>query len=168
MMEVPAVRLPVTGLRAESYVQRQEAKLRACPWDAGLDLYPTSIEKVTPYGLVAVIWCTTGLITHIAPGFKGTLVGRSSSLERLNGGEVVVSVIDAGYQGEILVRIRCPNLQGCVESVSQAIDVCIAGQVAIAQLLIESSFVVVPAVPQVQPPPTGRGNGGFGSTDQLH
>ena len=165
MMEVPAVRLPLTGLRAESYVIRQQAKLQKCAFDAGLDLYPTSLERITHHGFTAILWCNTGVITHIAPGFKGTLIGRSSSIDRLNGAEVVVSVIDAGYQGEILIRVRCPNLQGPIDATVKSVQECITGQTAIAQLLIEHCLVVVPVIPPLPPPPTGRGNGGFGSTD---
>lgn len=165
-LEIPAANIPITGIRAESVILRHNNKLQSCPFDAGLDLYPTIIEKVTNHGHLAIIWCCTGIALHVSPGWRGIITGRSSSIDRLNGGEIIQDIIDAGYQGEFYVRVRVPNNMGIIEHVKKSIAECVVGPIAIAQFIIEQSLAIVPFVPPTQLPPTQRGPNGFGSTDR--
>jgi dUTPase len=165
-IQVPACNLPLAGLRAEGAVIRHQGKMQAQPFDAGMDLYPSMAEKTTHYGHVALIWCATGISTSIMPGWRGIICSRSSSIERLKGGDVVTDVIDAGYQGELYVRVRVPNNVTIIQVVTEAINECVREKIAIGQLMLEQSVVLMPFVPKMPLPPTPRGANGFGSTDR--
>lgn len=164
-VRIPAAQIPVTGIRAPSYVIRQAAKQAKLPGDAGMDLYPTGIERVTKHGHNAQIFVTTGVVIHVGLGFVGLVRPRSSSIDRCNGGVPQEGIIDAGYQGEIYIRVLVPNDDKVIASVSAAIRECIVNQVAIAQFIIQQMIAVVPVEPAVPIPPSARGAGGFGSTD---
>lgn len=167
-VQIPAIQVPITGLKAEFHLTRHKIKQSRHPLDAGMDLYPSEIKSVTPRGEIADIMVHTMLECHIAPGFKGIIHSRSSSIDRLCGGIVISGIIDAGYQGELLIRVVVINKPHAIESVLGAVRECQRGTIAIAQLLIEQCLVLCPVIPNLPPPSIGgRGTNGFGSTDKL-
>jgi dUTP pyrophosphatase len=133
---------------------RDEASLPAVqhPGDAGLDLRAAESAKVAP-GERAMI--PTGLAVAIPDGHAGLVLPRSGLASKR--GLTLANapgLIDAGYRGEVIVAVV--NLDPREPVVIEPGD-------RIAQL-------VVVALPTVEPswadelPPTGRGEGGFGST----
>lgn len=132
---------------------RPQAKLptRKHPEDAGLDLYAAESVTVPPHspGIVP-----TGIAVDIPTGYVGLLKPKGRNDHLLGAG-----VIDAGYQGEILVKIVNPFPHSLVISVGEAIG----------QLLILP--IVTPGVQEVAPEelrqkPSERGSSG-GIVDQF-
>lgn len=131
-----------------------EAKLpsRAHQGDAGLDLRSAADVEVGP-GERAMV--PTGLAVAIPDGHAGLVLPRSGLASRL--GLTLANapgLIDSGYRGEVICAMV---------NLDRARPVTISRGDRIAQL------VVVP-VPEARPveveqlPPSGRGEGGFGST----
>jgi dUTP pyrophosphatase len=123
---------------------------RKHPSDAGLDLYNLCAARVEPHQ-VAIL--RTGVTVSIPPGLVGLLMAKSRSDHLLGAG-----VVDAGYQGEILIKVVNP-LDRTLEFA--------AGQ-AIAQMLVVPAFT--PAVEEYDPAEihaetTARGGSG-GIVDQ--
>jgi dUTP pyrophosphatase len=82
--------------------------VRAHTWDAGLDL-----RVSVPGGKVAIypgceIKLGTKVKFNIPQGFVGFAISRSGLEAQLHNS---VGVIDAGYQGEVFVRLRNPKEQ---------------------------------------------------------
>jgi dUTP pyrophosphatase len=102
---------------------------RKHPDDAGLDLYALEGGLLLPH---ATSVFHTGVTVEIPPGYAGLIKPKSRSNFLLGAG-----VVDAGYQGELLVKI--------VNPADQALEI-EAGQ-AIAQLLVIS--VETPVVVEV-------------------
>jgi dUTP pyrophosphatase len=125
---------------------------RARDGDAGLDLQANASVKVGP-GERAMV--PTGLAVAIPPGHAGLVLPRSGLASRQ--GLTLANapgLIDPGYRGEIIVAVI--NLDPQVPVEIQPGD-------RIAQLLVVPFAQVEPVeVPEL--PPTGRGEGGFGST----
>jgi dUTP pyrophosphatase len=79
---------------------------RKHPTDAGLDLY--AVESVTlPPHSVGIV--PTGITVDIPAGLVGLVKPKGRSNHLLGAG-----VVDAGYQGEILVKIVNPSTQPLV------------------------------------------------------
>jgi dUTP pyrophosphatase len=110
-----------------------QAKLptRKHPADAGLDLYSLHAARVGPHQ-VAIL--RTGVTISIPEGMVGLLKAKGRSDHLLGAG-----VVDAGYQGEILVKV--------VNPLDRALEFA-AGE-AIAQLLLIP--VATPAVEEIDP-----------------
>lgn len=70
---------------------------RKHPTDAGLDLYAHAAIIIPPHSVGIV---TTGITVEIESGFVGLLKPKGRNDHLLGAG-----VVDAGYQGEILVKI---------------------------------------------------------------
>ncbi len=165
-VDIPAVQLPLSGLKAEYHIIRHQNKLQKNPLDAGMDLYPSEVDKVTEHGDVAVIWVHTFLVAHIGPGARGVIYPRSSSVDRLCGGQVILAIIDGGYTGELIVRVQTVKLPGSITATMAAIKECQTGGVAIAQLCVEPVMLIYPVpLPAGVVPGHGsqRGGNGFGS-----
>jgi len=82
---------------------REDARLptRKHPEDAGLDLYAVATTVVAPFSYNIV---PTGITVHIPTGLVGLLKPRGHSNHLLGAG-----VVDAGYQGEILIKVANPT-----------------------------------------------------------
>jgi dUTP pyrophosphatase len=104
---------------------------RKHPGDAGLDLYSLCAARVEP-NQVAIL--RTGVTVSIPQGLVGLLMAKSRSDHLLGAG-----VVDAGYQGEILIKV--------VNALDRALEFA-AGQ-AIAQMLLVP--VLTPAVEECDP-----------------
>ena len=104
----------------------------------------------------------TGLSLSIPQGFEGQIRLRSSVAAR---GYLIPNApgtIDSDYRGEIIIllaRFSYPDTDSWTDSFK-------AGE-AIAQLVITTTFEVL-FVENKNLPSTIRGNGGFGSTNDLH
>ncbi|MEN4012030.1 MAG: hypothetical protein ROW48_08355 [Bellilinea sp.] len=84
---------------------RPEAKLpsRKHPADAGIDLYAALPVEIAANSLAIV---PTGVCVDIPAGYVGLLKPKGRSNHLLGAG-----VVDAGYQGEILVKVANPTAQ---------------------------------------------------------
>lgn len=65
--------------------------------DAGLDIYANADFVIPPHSTSII---TTGITVEIEPGFVGLLKPKGRNDHLLGAG-----VVDAGYQGEILVKV---------------------------------------------------------------
>jgi dUTP pyrophosphatase len=65
--------------------------------DAGMDLYCMKSFQVLPHNITVV---HTGIIIEIPKGFVGLIKPKGANMHLVGSG-----VVDAGYQGEILVKI---------------------------------------------------------------
>ena len=86
---------------------------RKNPQDAGLDLYSTEqkILQTLDYGIIR-----TGVFADIPEGYVGLVLPKSRNNFLLGGG-----VVDAGYQGEILVKIFNVTSERLEISIGQAV-----------------------------------------------
>lgn len=73
---------------------------RKHPYDAGLDLYAAEASHLPPHSSAIV---PTGITVEILPGFVGLIKPKGRNDHLLGAG-----VVDAGYQGEILVKVVNP------------------------------------------------------------
>ena len=65
--------------------------------DAGIDIYSNQTVTIMPHSFAIV---STGITIEIEPGFVGLLKPKGRNNHLLGAG-----VVDAGYQGEILVKV---------------------------------------------------------------
>ena len=101
--------------------------------DAGLDLFTNENLIIKPYQMSVV---GTGIVIDIPKGYVGLILSKSRSNFLLGGG-----VVDAGYQGEI--RIKIANVR------SESLEIT-KGQ-AVAQLIL-----IPIETPDVQEVPIGE------------
>ena len=73
---------------------------RKHPQDAGLDLYAAEAGHLPPHSSAIV---PTGITVEILPGYVGLIKPKGRNDHLLGAG-----VVDAGYQGEILVKVVNP------------------------------------------------------------
>ena len=116
--------------------------------DAGMDLTAISLEKNGAYYEYG-----TGLAIELPLGYVGLVFPRSSISKTDHYLRNSVGVIDAGYRGEIKIRMSVPFLGGVEYKVGDRV----------AQLVImKLPWVNIEQVDELSE--TDRGEGGFGST----
>ena len=116
--------------------------------DAGMDLTAISLEKNGEY-----YEYVTGLAIELPLGYVGLVFPRSSISKTDHYLRNSVGVIDAGYRGEIKIRMSVPFLGGVEYKVGDRV----------AQLvIIKLPWVNIEQVDELSE--TDRGEGGFGST----
>lgn len=98
--------------------------------DAGLDVYAVEATPVAPHSFAIV---PTGITVEILDGYVGLLKPKGRNNHLLGAG-----VVDAGYQGEILVKVANPTDQPVVFGPGDAV-----GQLVILPVL-------TPAVEEVE------------------
>ena len=140
-MEADLLRIPFTGTGL--------APRRASEWAAGADLFAAGDMTLAP-GERALV--PTGLYLAIPDGHAG-LVWPRSGLAVKHGIDTMAGVIDSDYRGE--VRVLLVN-HGTEPFAIRRGD-------RIAQLLIQR-VERAEFEPAAGLPPSGRGEGGFGST----
>lgn len=163
--------------------EAHKRKLAKNALDCGADIYPTAIRVMNDaaaspedpaYDILALndvsmmFYVHTGLRWTPCPQTFAILTERSSTIEKLNGGRVAQGIIDAGYTGEILIRVTC--LKDELDAVLAGVELCIAEKKAIAQMI--TIGFLYPGFEMVSPgniiiPMGGRGESGFGSTDKV-
>jgi dUTP pyrophosphatase len=117
---------------------------------AGLDLF--AVEEVTlEAGGRALV--RTGLSVAIPRGFYGRVAPRSGLAVR-QGLDVLAGVIDSDYRGEIMCALINHGRETLILEAGQRV----------AQLIVEAIITPEPAWADSLDE-TGRGEGGFGSTD---
>jgi len=151
--------------------------MSTCPLDAGVDLFPSSIDKVVEYLGWNEVWINTCLHILFQPGFYGRITDRSSTTKVTGGATVIPGVIDAGYTGEIKVRLQVimprpyDNFLESLHPAAVALKACVESQTAIAQIIpvqmFASMLVSVDPAEVIKKMDGGRGNKGFGSTNNL-
>jgi len=124
--------------------------VRSSTGAAGYDLFSTDSYVILPNRRVVV---STGISVQLPPGTYGRIAPRSG-LAVKHGLDTLAGVIDPDYTGEIKVVLQ--NLD------SQQPFVIRPGY-RIAQLILEN-YTVAEVCEVDAPPPTERGDAGFGST----
>lgn len=164
---VDGVNIMATGEYSEFHLAKYRAKIARHPSDCGFDLYGLRVIKCERIGrgsyFLALI--DTGIHLVFPHGVKGELVSRSSSLEALHGARIEPGQIDAGFSGNLIVRVTSLLLD--MADVSSALLTCIENQTAIAQVIpvvTPTPFRVVQWDQEVIDQ-MGRGQNGFGSTN---
>ena len=128
-----------------------EAKIpeRAHASDAGLDLFTLEGGIIERYGTIVL---HTGIAMAIPDGYVG-LIWDKSGLAAKHGLTCLGGVIDAGYRGEIMIKLANLGTEAYTITKHQKV----------AQMLIQE--VQVPVVEEVEDlDDTERGAAGFGST----
>ena len=116
-------------IRAAKLVENAVLPTRKHPDDAGIDFYSDEARVIPPHSFDVV---GTGITVEIPAGYVGLMMPKSRNDHLLGAG-----VIDAGYQGEI--RIKLANLTDQPLVIKE-------GQ-AVAQMLLVP--VITPAVEEV-------------------
>lgn len=173
-IQLPAIQIGIFGLKDQSHIIRHQAKLQRCPLDAGVDLIPSSVAKVIEYPGWNEVVISTMVHMVFALGAYGRITDRSSTASVTCGATVIPGVIDAGYTGEIMVRLKVimprpyDNFMESPHPSAQAIANCIKEQTPIAQILPATAFAAVFKVINADSlPKQGRGPNGFGSTNNI-
>ncbi len=91
-------KLQIARLRPDAYLPT-----RKHPEDAGLDLYAVETTRIPPFSFGIV---PTGITVSIPAGLVGLLKPKGRSNHLLGAG-----VVDAGYQGEILIKVANPTTE---------------------------------------------------------
>ncbi|MDD5371356.1 MAG: hypothetical protein PHQ40_19930 [Anaerolineaceae bacterium] len=121
---------------------------RKHPADAGLDLYVLGPAAVDPHSCQVL---PTGITVEISEGYFGLLKPKGKNDHLLGAG-----VVDAGYQGEILVKVVNPYDHPLV----------FPAGAAIAQLLVLP--IVTPLVQEVDPASLHATASRRGSSGGIH
>jgi dUTP pyrophosphatase len=131
---------------------RPEARIptRKHPADAGLDLYAAETVTLPPHGVGIV---PTGITLDIPSGVVGLVKPKGRSDHLLGAG-----VVDAGYQGEILVKVVNPSPLPLTFQPGDAV-----GQLLLLPVL--TPRVVEVSLDEVHPQASSRGGTG-GIVDQ--
>jgi dUTP pyrophosphatase len=124
---------------------------RRHPGDAGLDLFPAGNQ----YACNCALAVRTGVAVEVPAGHVGLICGRSGLASR--GVTIRGGVIDHGYSGEVVVLLHADG------------ELHVTPGQAIAQLLIVPIATPTPEwAEELTPTPRGgRGEAGFGSTDDA-
>ncbi|XP_047127604.1 uncharacterized protein LOC101241801 [Hydra vulgaris] len=128
--------------------------IRATQGSAGFDIFAMEDVYLLKRATVKV---PTGIRMQIPVGYYGQLLSRSSLAAQnitVEGG-----VIDSDYRGEICVLLKNNNDREFVIKTDLAI-----AQIVFLQCFLPQLFIVVP---EEELTSTGRGIGGFGSTDCM-
>lgn len=140
-------------------IKKSEAVLpvRAHDTDAGLDLYSTRItQEIDNSGKMILVY-HTDLAVEIPEGYVGLLFMKSSVSKRSLMLANCVGVVDSGYIGEIMLKYKITT--DAVPTIYQQGEAC--GQLVI--MPIETPTPVF--VDELSD--TDRGEGGFGSTENV-
>lgn len=129
--------------------------IRAHKTDAGIDLTCTNItQELNEAGQLIIVY-HTGLSMEIPEGHVGLLFPRSSISKKSLTLTNCVGVIDAGFRGEVIAKMR---------STTDVVPAIYKPGERFAQLVI----VAIPEITITEASElteTDRGDGGFGSTD---
>lgn len=122
---------PLSRLRFARLRPDAQRPTRKHPQDAGADVYAAQSVRIAAHGVGIV---PTGITVEIPAGYVGLVKpkGRSDHL-------VGAGVVDAGYQGELLIKVVNPSPQPLTFAVGDAV----------AQLLILP--IETPALEEVSP-----------------
>lgn len=128
--------------------------IRAHKGDAGIDLTCTTItQEINECGQLTIVY-HTGLAMEIPEGYVGLLFPRSSIANKSLALTNSVGVIDSGYRGEVMAKMR---------STTDVVPAIYKPGERFAQLLIvpipEYTITEIAELSE-----TDRGEGGYGST----
>jgi len=167
--------LNIYGPRARVFHDRALSKFEAKPHDAGLDLIPyfehTNHITVKYYACYDVWSIPTGVHLMPEPGWQVMIKSRSSTPDRLAGCSVIMDTIDAGYTGEIKIRLAIPNSSSLEQrkaiqfQLLEELNFCQESLIGVAQaVILPVPSMILHLLDEL--PLTARGSSGFGSTDQ--
>jgi len=168
VVHLPSVPLMIKGSRAQFHMNRHRLKMEKHRFDAGIDLYPAlDIIKSQPLGSSWVrLWVHTHVHMSTVPGVMGVLQARSSTADKLGGAIVIPSIIDPGYDGELLIRVQC--LKQDEDQTRTLVMDHIVGEKALAQLILQP--YIFPQFGKWDDKlieELGRSGCGYGSTDSI-
>ena len=118
-------------IRAARLHPNAKLPTRKHPHDAGMDLYSLDATVIPPHSFAII---PTGITLEIPEGYVGLLKPKGRSDHLLGSG-----VVDAGYQGEILIKVVNPY--------AHPLEIPAGG--ALGQMLLIP--IVTPAVEEVLP-----------------
>lgn len=131
--------------------------IRANAGDAGIDLTATRItQEINECGQLILVY-HTDLAVEIPVGYVGLLCSRSSIANKSLLLTNCVGVIDAGYRGEIIAKMR---------STTDVVPAVYKPGERFAQLLI-MPIADITIAESAELSTTERGEGGFGSSDET-
>jgi len=129
---------------------------RAHKTDAGLDLVCTEVTtELNECGQVILVY-HTDLAVEIPEGYVGLLFPRSSISKKSLSTTNAVGVIDCGYRGEIMFKMR--STTDVVPAIYKPGD-------KFAQLVITPCITDIDIIECTELSESDRGEGGYGSTD---
>ena len=131
--------------------------IRAHKCDAGIDLTCTTItQEINDCGQLIIVY-HTGLAVEIPEGYVGLLFPRSSIASKSLSLTNSVGVIDSGYRGEIMAKMR---------STTDVVPAIYKPGERFAQLVIVPilDYTITEVAELTE---TERGEGGYGSTDSA-
>ena len=137
-------------IRLEKILEEARVPEQANKSDAGYDLFSTEDDYLRPLERKVI---KTGIKVEIPQGYYGRIAPRSG-LAVKHGLDVLAGVIDSGYRGEVGVVLI--NLSREAAHITKGLKV--------AQLIIEKCYAVEWVETQ-DLSVTGRGEGGYGSSD---
>jgi dUTPase len=153
--------IQIWGDKADYHVRRHVEKLKMCPHDCGIDLYPSRIIGSQQLNEdQAILSLGTDVHMNTAVGSFLWITSRSSTIDKLSGDLLIDGKIDAGYEGELVVRILTTGFDEA--KIQDIIEKELAVAQVVPMLHVIPQFVA--RVPKGVIVPA-RGNGGFGSTD---
>lgn len=131
--------------------------VRAHDTDAGLDLYATRITQELDNSGKMILVYHTDLAVEIPGGYVGLLFMKSSVSKRSLTLANAVGVIDSGYRGELMFKYKITT--DAVPTIYQQGEAC--GQLVIVPISTPTPVFVD------ELSDTDRGEGGFGSTENV-
>lgn len=139
-------------------IRKSEGKLptRATAGDAGLDLYSTRITQERDNSNKPVFVYHTDLSVEIPEGYVGLLFHKSSVAKRSIMLCNCVGVIDSGYRGEIMAKMKVTT---------DAVPTIYAIGESFAQLVIVPCLIAEPILSE-ELSTSERDNKGFGEADK--
>jgi dUTPase len=163
---IEVVTLMAEGVNKDVHLERHRAKLTRVGWDCGIDLIPSAIRNSYPLNQIeTAIIINTGFTLVFPPNCLGLVMPRSSSLQRLAGGQIVMGIIDLHYTGDLILAVRCYS--ETIDVVLSALNQCISDKTPIAQIIPVHFLypMFIPFDPLALS--GGRKDAGYGSTDDL-
>lgn len=147
-------------------IGKYRQKMAGYAGDCGMDLYPSMGNPhdftVNKYGSQVVMSFPTEVSILIPDGYFAMMVGRSSSIDKLYGFEVVPGIIDSGYTGEY--RIRVATVLSAQAMIAMEVHSFSLRETALAQVIM-MPYVGMRLHYVDLLPVTRRGASGYGSTD---
>ena len=131
--------------------------IRAHKGDAGIDLTCTTItQELNECGQLIIVY-HTGLAIEIPEGHVGLLFPRSSIAKKSLSLTNSVGVIDSGYRGEVMAKMR--STTDVVPAIYKP------GERFVQLVIVPIPEVEITEVAELSE--TDRGEGGFGSTENT-
>lgn len=173
------MKIPVIGDGSSQFIRGHERKLGLHPGDCGIDLYPMVRAQDdliwSSLGFYRIVSVPTRVQLLVPAGHFAWITGRSSSVDKLMGCQVIPGIIDHGYTGEYRIRVAVPEVSMGMSKGTMLENLILQHSrdgIALAQAIIlpfmraELEWVTDFKWDQLTKN-LGRGAAGYGSTDKV-